>query len=143
MSKDAAKRSPEELSMARARLRQSREAGFARYLAIASGDGASADLDDLVAPNFVGHMGDRTRDIVQLKRDMSAYRASADGVRFHVEQQFGEGDFLATRVVATAVRRSDGAPLVARGINVSRWAGSRLAEEWAVWEPLHPAEPAD
>jgi hypothetical protein len=23
-------------------------------------------------------------------------------------------------------------------MNISRWDGDKLAEEWAVWEPLHP-----
>ena len=113
---------------------------FARYLAIASGDGDFAELDTLMAPSFIGHMGERTRDLAQLKRDIAAYRASADEVRFQIEHEFGEGDFLATRVVASAVRRSDGATLVARGINISRWVGLLLAEEWAVWEALHPSD---
>src|SRR4029077_17329956 len=90
-------------------VKSGRARAFARYLAIASGDGDFAELDDLMAPGFIGHMGERTRDLVQLKRDMAAYRASADEVRFRIEQQFGDGDFLATRVAVSAIRRSDGA----------------------------------
>lgn len=93
-----------------------------------------------MASTFVGHIGDRTRDLAQLKRDIAAYRASADNVRFQIEQQFSSGDFVATRVSASAMRSSDGARLVATGINISRSDGGRLAEEWAVWEPLHLAE---
>jgi hypothetical protein len=120
------------------------EASFARYLAIASGEGDIAELDDLMASTFVGHIGERTRDLAQLKRDIASYRASADDVSFRIEHQFGSGAFVATRVSASAIRRADGANLVATGINVSRWDGGLLAEEWAVWEPLHPAseEPA-
>jgi hypothetical protein len=86
--------SREESLMSENPIRTSRDEAFARYLAIASGEGDFDELDDLMAPSFVGHMGERTRDLAQLKRDMTAYRASADGIRFHIEQQFGDGDFL-------------------------------------------------
>ena len=120
---------------------QGPETRFARYLAIASGLGDVDELDDLMSPSFLGHVGERTRDLAQLKRDIAAYRASADDVRFRVEFQFGSGAFLATRVSATAARRTDGAKLMATGINISRWDAGRLAEEWAVWEPLHVIGP--
>ena len=118
-----------------------RRHAFARYLAIASGEGDLAELDALFSPAFVGHIGERTRDLAQVKRDIDAYRASVDNVRFRVEHRFGTGPFVAARVSATATRRSDGAELVASGINISRWDEDRLAEEWAVWEPLHARDP--
>lgn len=111
---------------------------FARYLSIASGEGELAELDEVMAPTFVGHIGERTRDLAELKRDIAAYRAAADNVRFRIEHQFSSDDYVATRVSASAIRRSDGAKLVATGINISRSDRGTLAEEWAVWEPLHP-----
>lgn len=38
--------------------------------------------------------------------------------------------------VARATDSATGAPLFACGLNISRWENGRLAEEWAVWEPL-------
>lgn len=61
-----------------------------------------------------------------------AYRNGAPSVRFTVEHQFGEGDFVATRLRAEIIHR--GNTITVRGINISRWEGDRLAEEWAVWE---------
>jgi len=42
--------------------------------------------------------------------------------------QFGSGDYLATRLTASA-----GGQTIA-GLNMSRWLGGLLDEEWAVWE---------
>lgn len=116
-----------------------RERTLAPYLAVWQGEADLAELDRLVTPSYVGHMGAGSRDLAQLKGDIAAYRAAAEDVRFHVEHRFGNDPFVATRVSATAIRRSDGARLVAAGLNISRWDGDLLAEEWAVWEPLHPA----
>lgn len=115
-----------------------RQRSLARYLAIWQGEAALDELDALLTPGYVGHMGSRSRNVTQLKHDIDAYRASASGVRFHIQHRFSEGPFVATRVTATAVRSSDGVELVAAGLNISRWEGDRLAEEWAVWEPLQP-----
>ena len=112
------------------------------YLAVWQGDAAMDELDGLMTADYVGHMGARRRDLRQLRRDIEAYRASAPGVRFRVEHRFSSGPYVVTRLSATALRSSDGVALVAAGLNVSRWEGDRLAEEWAVWEPLHPAESA-
>jgi hypothetical protein len=82
-------------------------------------------------------MGFGSRGLAELKRDIAAYQGSADDVRFSVHHRFGEGDYLATRVSVRA-RSKSGDELEAAGMNISRWDGDKLAEEWAVWEPLHP-----
>ena len=104
-----------------------------RYQAIWNGEEDLASLDALLAPGFVGHTGSRERDIARLKEDILAYRSAAPSVRFTVEHQFGEGDFLATRLTAEATGPA-GKPVSVSGINISRWEDDRLAEEWAVWE---------
>lgn len=118
-----------------------RQRSLARYLAVWQGEAALDELDALMTLGYVGHMGSRSRNLAQLKHDIEAYRASASGVRFHIQHRFSEGPFVATRVTATAVRPSDGVELAAAGLNISRWEGDRLAEEWAVWEPLQPVVP--
>jgi len=40
--------------------------------------------------------------------------------------------------VSVRARSKSGDELEAAGMNISRWDGDKLAEEWAVWEPLHP-----
>ena len=108
-----------------------------RYQAIWNGEEDLANLDALLAPGFVGHIGSRDRDLARLKEDIVAYRSGASSLRFTVEHQFGEGDFLATRLKAETVQ--DGTTIAVRGINISRWEGDRLAEEWAVWETFPAA----
>ena len=71
-----------------------------------------------------------------MKEDIVAYRERAQDVRFEVLHRFSDGDHVATRVVARATDRATGTPLFAYGLNISCWEQDRLAEEWAVWEPL-------
>lgn len=106
-----------------------------RYLAVWNGEAEVRDLDALVTPAYCGHLGSRERDLAELKADIGAYRAKHPGVRFSIEHRFAAGDEVAMRVRADAVDAS-GLPLRAVGLNLSRWDGDRLAEEWAVWEQL-------
>jgi len=115
-----------------------RESTLRRYLEIWNGDASVEELDDLVTPDYLGHMGSRDRSLSELKQDIVAYRGRAANVRFEVMHRFSEGDYVATRVVAQATDPSTGAQLSACGLNVSRWQDSLLVEEWAVWEPLAP-----
>ncbi len=108
-----------------------------RYLAVWNGDAPLKDLERVVTPGFVGHMGSRSRDLAGLAADITAYRTANPGVRFTIEDAFEADDAIASRIIARATRT--GAALVAVGLNISRWEGDRLAEEWAVWEALHPA----
>jgi predicted ester cyclase len=116
-----------------------RESILGRYLAIWNGSASVDELDGLVTADYLGHVGSRDRRLSELKTDIVAYRERATDVRFEVMHRFSEGDYVATRVVAHATDPSTGAPLSACGLNISRWEDGRLAEEWAVWEPLEPS----
>jgi SnoaL-like protein len=120
-------------------LRAARERVLARYLAAWQGEADLDTIDELVTDEYVGHMGLGNRGLAELKRDIAAYRQSARNVRFSIHHRFGEGDYLATRVSVRATG-ANGEALTAAGLNISRWEGDRLAEEWAVWERLHPVE---
>ena len=104
-----------------------------RYLAIWNGEQPLDALDALVTPGFVGHIGSRDRDLSRLKEDIAAYRSTAPSVRFTIHHQFGDDEYLATR---TSVQITDqkGNEVALQGLNISRWEGDLLAEEWAVWE---------
>jgi hypothetical protein len=107
-----------------------------RYLAVWNGLASVDELDDIMTVDYRGHMGSRDRDLGQLKGDIVAYRARGEDVRFEVVHRFGDGEHVASRIVARGVDPATGAPLSACGLNVARWHEGRLAEEWAVWEPL-------
>jgi SnoaL-like polyketide cyclase len=102
-----------------------------RLLAIWNGEADLDELDALVAPSYVGHIGSRDRDLGQLKQDIVDYRAKSPGVVFRVEHQFGAGGYLATRLTARTEHASE---QTISGMNISRWQDGVLTEEWAVWE---------
>ena len=105
---------------------------FERLLAVWSGEADLGELDLLVSPTYCGHLGSGERGPAQLKQDIAAYRKRVPDVRFRVEHQFGEGDYLASRLIAEAP--TSGSVTSICGINISRWENGLLAEEWAVWE---------
>jgi len=118
-------------------LRAAREEVLARYLAVWQGEADLETISELVTDDYVGHVGLRSRALADLKRDIAAYSAAFGSVRFSVHDRFGEGDYIATRLMVRAVGQR-GEELEAAGMNMSLWRGDRLAEEWAVWEALHP-----
>jgi predicted ester cyclase len=109
---------------------------FRRIEAVWQGEADVSTLDALVTQSYIGHIGSRDRDLAGLKHDIAAYRQAAPDVRFRVEHQFGEGQYVATRVTAHATDPTTGEPIMACGLNISRWEDGLLAEEWAVWETL-------
>jgi len=99
-------------------------------------DGDPQAVLDLVTDDYRGHMlymaaGERTA--AQYPDWIRAYRSANPGVVFAVVEQTSAEDRLWTRVSA---RRPDGS--VAHGVNISRFVGPLIAEEWAVWSGWLP-----
>jgi hypothetical protein len=116
-----------------------RETTLQRYAEIWNGRAEVDELDSLVTPTYISHIGSRDRDVTRLKEDITAYRKQARDISFEVMHRFSEDDYVATRVVAHAADPDTGVPMSACGLNISRWEDGLLAEEWAVWEPLSPS----
>jgi hypothetical protein len=112
---------------------------FDKLLAVWNGDAGVDELDVLLSPSYRGHLGSRLRNIAELKRDIADYRDRLPGVRFRVEHQFSDGIYLAARLTAHAGGASTTAFIC--GMNISRWEGGRLSEEWAVWETFGTLPP--
>jgi predicted ester cyclase len=91
--------------------------------------------------NYVGHpsWGDRNQE--GLRERIVAFRQKYPNVRFRIEDQLAEGDKVASRLIGTAKRATDGQEVVLYGLNISRIADERIIEEWMAWE-VQPAEPA-
>jgi hypothetical protein len=104
-----------------------------QYLAIWNGEVPLEKLDALVTPRFVGHIGSRDRDLSRLKEDVADYSRTAPSAGFTIHHQFGDDEYLATRT-SVDITDQDGHEITLQGINISRWEGHLLAEEWAVWE---------
>jgi hypothetical protein len=105
-------------------------------LLFAWNDGDPERVHDLITADYRGHMlhlaqGERSgADYPEWIRN---YRLANPGALFGVVDQSSSGDKLWTRLIA---RLPNGD--VAHGVNISRFDGDRIAEEWAVWSPWLP-----
>jgi SnoaL-like polyketide cyclase. len=110
--------------------RTDRAAAFGRLIDVWS-NGDPADILGLITADYVGHMLHLEQG-QRLAQDypgwIKSFREANPNTRFLVQDQSASGDRLWTRLRAT---RGDGA--VSHGMNVSRFVGDILAEEWAVW----------
>ena len=108
----------------------SHAAAFGRLLDVWS-SGDPADILTLTTADYIGHLlhlehGQRSAQ--DYPGWIHAFREANPNTRFLVHDQSMSGDRLWTRLRAT---RQDGS--VAHGMNISRFVGGRIAEEWAVW----------
>ena len=95
-------------------------------------------LDDIVAEDYVIHP-DEARGAEGLKEMVQGYRDAISDLHVAIDQQFTEGDFVATRFTVSGTHDGDlmGTPATGRdvsftGITVSRCEGGRIAEEWEI-----------
>jgi predicted SnoaL-like aldol condensation-catalyzing enzyme len=97
-------------------------------------------LGELLTDDYVGHMlgaGER-HGVAEYADTIRRVRAAGPPPAFENLDQFADGDKVCTRVKSTRTG-ADGAVEVAYGVNISRYEGGKLAEEWAIWTPFQPA----
>lgn len=95
--------------------------------------GDTAKLNDVVAPDYIGHPAAGDRDLAGLRARIAAFREQFRGAKFAIKDQVASGDKVATRLTATATSKS-GKPVRLYGMNISRFRDGRIVEEWPVWE---------
>ena len=95
-------------------------------------------LDGIVAPGYVLHP-EEVRGAEGLKEMVEGYRNALSGLRVTIDQQFTEGDYVATRFTIRGTHDGDlmGAPPTGQrvaftGITISRCEDGRIAEEWEI-----------
>lgn len=95
-------------------------------------------LDDIVTGDYVLHP-EEIHGADGLKTMAQRYREALGGLRVTVDQQFTEGDYVATRYTITGTHDGDlmGAPpsgkrVAFTGITISRCESGRVAEEWEI-----------
>ena len=91
-------------------------------------------LDQIVSPDYVGHVAAGDRNLDGIKDRIKAFRATMVNIAFEVEEQFTQGDRTVTRLTATGTDVATGEPVRMNGINIARIASGLIAEEWSVWE---------
>ena len=118
---------------------ESRKAVFRRLVDLYATGNLSA-LDEVIAPNYVGHASAGDRDLEGFRQSIlyfhSLYAYSEDS--FEVNDQMVDGEKVATRLTARVQVRTTGEPVTLIGINIARIVGGKIVEEWNTWEQLQP-----
>lgn len=99
-------------------------------------------LDAIVAPDYVLHP-EEARGADGLKEMVEGYRNALSGLRVTIDQQFTEGDYVATRFTVSGTHDGDlmgtpptGKDVAFTGITISRCEGGRIVEEWEITDML-------
>ena len=95
-------------------------------------------LEEFVAPNYVGHTAAGERDLAEFRKSIINFHAIFDYGKdsFVIEDQFVEGDKVATRMTAHVRMRETGESVTMLGINLAIIRGGKICEEWNTWELL-------
>ena len=120
---------------------ESKKAVFRRLVEIYAVGDLSA-LDQLIAPNYIGHASAGDRDLEGFRQSIKYFHNlfvyGEDS--FEVNDQFVEGEKVATRMTAHVKMRATGEPVTLIGINIARIVDGKLVEEWNTWEQLQVPE---
>jgi ketosteroid isomerase-like protein len=119
---------------------EAKKAVFRRLIEIYATADVDA-LDAIMAPDYVGHTAAGTRDLAEFRQSILNFHAIFDygPGSFIIEDQFVEGDKVATRMTAHVRQRDTGQPATMIGINLAIIRGGKLIEEWNTWELLQTA----
>lgn len=118
---------------------ESRKAVFRRLVEIYATGNLSA-LDEVISPDYVGHASAGDRDFEGFRQSIlhfhNLFIYGEDS--FEVNDQFVEGEKVATRMTAHVKVRATGEPVTLIGINLARIVDGKIVEEWNTWEQLQP-----
>lgn len=119
---------------------QAKKAVF-RHLVDIYAQGAVDALEEFVAPDYVGHTAAGERDLAEFRKSIISFHAIFNYGKdaFVIEDQFVEGDKVATRMTARVRMRETGEPVTMLGINLAIIRDGKIREEWNTWEILKPS----
>ncbi len=120
---------------------ESRKAVFRKLVDLYAAGDVSA-LDQVVAPNYVGHPSAGDRDREGLRQSILYFHNLFIYTRdsFHIEDQLVDGEKVVTRMTANVQLRETGEPITLLGINIARIVDGQLLEEWNTWEQAKATE---
>ena len=113
----------------------SRKAAFRRAVDIWQ-DGRIELIDTVVTREYVGHTSRGDRSIDGLRARITEFHALYPNIKFTIKDQLADDDRIATRMTAVATSKHTGQTIHLIGLNISRFVGNRIAEEWPVWETI-------
>jgi len=116
---------------------ESKKAVFRRLINLYAAGNLSA-LEEVIAPNYVGHASAGDRDLEGFRQSIRYFHElfiyANDS--FRVDDQLVDGDKVATRMTAHVKARATGEPITLIGINIARILDGKIVEEWNTWEQL-------
>ena len=120
---------------------ESRKAVFRKLVELYAAGDISA-LDEVIAPNYVGHPSAGDRDLEGFRQSILYFHKlfvfTQDS--FQIEDQLVDGEKVATRMTAHVKIRETGEPVTLLGINIARIVDGKLVEEWNTWEQTKATE---
>lgn len=93
-------------------------------------------MESLIAADYVGHTAAGDRNWAEFRQSIVNFHQLFDYApdAFIVEDQFVDGDKVATRMTAHVHNRETGEPMTMIGINLAVIRGGKIQEEWNTWE---------
>ncbi|MGH3090131.1 MAG: ester cyclase [Rubrobacteraceae bacterium] len=102
--------------------------------------------EEIYAPGYVGHeptSPEDTRGVEGARRFVAIYREAFPDFEVTVEDQFADGDRVATRFTARGTHDGElegvaptGNRVEIAGLAISRVEGGKIAEDWTVFDAL-------
>ena len=116
-----------------------------RRLAVEPWEGKLGVIDELVAPDYVGH--DPAQPEMHgpegIKQFITGYLAGFPDGRITIDGQLAEGDMVATRWTGRGTHQGElmgipptGKQVTVSGITISRVKNGKVVEEWSNWDTL-------
>ena len=103
-------------------------------------------IDEHVAQEYVGHdpsNPEPLRGPAGVKEFVTTYRTAFRDARVTVDEQFAEGDLVATRWTGHGIHEGElmgiqptGKEATVSGITISRFRDGKVVEEWTNWDTL-------
>ena len=116
-----------------------------RRLWVEPWEGKMGVIDELVAPDYVGH--DPSQPELHgpegVKGFITSYLSAFPDGRITIDEQLEEGELVASRWTGRGTHRGDlmgipptGKQVTVSGITVSRVKNGKVVEEWSNWDTL-------
>ena len=103
-------------------------------------------LDRIVSPDYVLHdpaLPEEVRGAEGLRELLEEYRKAIGDVRLTIDQQFTDGDHVATRWFVRGTHQGElmgaspsGREIAFSGVTISRCRDGRIVEEWEICDTL-------
>jgi predicted ester cyclase len=103
-------------------------------------------IDEYVAPGYVGHDPSEPEPIrgpQAFRGQVEKYLAAFPDTRFTIDEQFAEGERVATRWTARGTHQGEiggisptGKEVTVTGLTFSRLEGGKVIEDWITWDAL-------